>query len=452
MLTQILGIARNTLVEALRQPIYMIVVLVSGLLQYLNTATAAFAMGYTTSAEVSGDDKLLLDVGLATVFLLGMLLAAFESTAVISREIQDKTVLSIISKPVPRAVLIIGKFIGVATAIVMATLVMIVFLLWGIRHGVMSTASDEIDWVVVTFSLGSVGLSMLAAGWCNFFYNWSFPQVTMVLMPPLALAAYLATLAFSPEWEVQSLAEDFKPQVTTAAFAMLTAVLVLASVATAASTRLGQVMTIVACAGVFLLGLLSNHFFGRHALTNRPFAEVLEAVPLEPADEGFDERGATYRFKFQGAMDPVVEVGAPVWYGPNPNGVALAVPEYEPYKGSLTDPDELFGPGVSGALVVAEVESETEILVRNVGARPLDLERTPELYDFVFQTPTSVNAPAFAVFSLIPNMHYFWLLDAVTQNRPVPNAHLALIGVYTVTQVGVFLSLAVLLFETRDVG
>ncbi|MEO0632432.1 MAG: hypothetical protein AAFY46_17145, partial [Planctomycetota bacterium] len=92
MISQILGIARNTLIESLRQPIFFVMVVVSGLLQWLNTASAAYSMGYTTSAEVSGDDKLLLDIGMGTIFLFGTLLAAFQATAVISREIVDKTV------------------------------------------------------------------------------------------------------------------------------------------------------------------------------------------------------------------------------------------------------------------------------------------------------------------------------------------------------------------------
>ena len=38
----------------------------------------------------------LLDIGLATIFVCGMLLAAFIATAVISREIERKTVLTVV--------------------------------------------------------------------------------------------------------------------------------------------------------------------------------------------------------------------------------------------------------------------------------------------------------------------------------------------------------------------
>jgi hypothetical protein len=54
--------------------------------------------------------------------------------------------------------------------------------------------------------------------------------------------------------------------------------------------------------------------------------------------------------------------------------------------------------------------------------------------------------------SVLPNMHYFWLLDAVSQNQPVPVSYLARAAIYAAFQVGAFLSLAVILFQKRDVG
>jgi hypothetical protein len=49
-------------------------------------------------------------------------------------------------------------------------------------------------------------------------------------------------------------------------------------------------------------------------------------------------------------------------------------------------------------------------------------------------------------------MQFYWLLDAVSQNRPVPPDYFALAILYTFSQVGVFLSLATVLFQRRDVG
>ena len=106
----LLTIARNAFVESLRQPIVLVVVLLSGVLQYLNTAMSAYSMGYRTFAgEVTGDNKLLFDIGMGTMFICGILVASFIATAIVSREIENKTVLTVVSKPINRASVVIGK-------------------------------------------------------------------------------------------------------------------------------------------------------------------------------------------------------------------------------------------------------------------------------------------------------------------------------------------------------
>ena len=93
----LLTIARNAFVESLRQPIVLVVVLLSGVLQYLNTAMSAYSMGYRTFAgEVTGDNKLLFDIGMGTMFICGILVASFIATAIVSREIENKTVLTVV--------------------------------------------------------------------------------------------------------------------------------------------------------------------------------------------------------------------------------------------------------------------------------------------------------------------------------------------------------------------
>src|SRR5262249_16331334 len=134
MFSQILTIGRNTFLESVRQPIYFILIALSGVCQIFTTWTASYSMGLTESAEVSGDAKMQLDLSMATVFVMGMLLAAFLATAVISKEIERKTVLTVVSKPVSRTVVVLGKYLGVAGAIVIAVLTMLLFLQMGVRH------------------------------------------------------------------------------------------------------------------------------------------------------------------------------------------------------------------------------------------------------------------------------------------------------------------------------
>jgi hypothetical protein len=451
MISQVLGIARNTLVESLRQPIFFVLIVASGLLQVLNTALASYSMGYTDTSEVSKDDKLLLDIGMGTVFVIGTLLAAFQATAVISREITAKTVLTVVAKPVERPTLVLGKYLGISGAILMAVIIMITFLLLGIRHEVMSTAADEFDQPVLTFALSAVGFSVALAAWGNFFYGWSFPQVSVTAMLPLVPASYVLTLLFSKEWEIQSLSTDFKPAVFTACCGLGLAIMVLTAIATAASTRLGQVMTIVVCAGVFLLGLLSNYLLGRAAFQNSWTAIVESAQPEADRYRDFDTSRARYALELLSFPEDTLRPGMSVWYGADPTGFSLAVPRFRPFEGDATDPRTIGAEGTPAAVIVAEAEG-TALVIQQAGGGAVPVARPPREGDYIFLQPTTVNPVALAAWGVVPNMQYFWLLDAVTQNRIIPASHLVLVGIYGLLQIGAFLSLAVMLFQRRDVG
>lgn len=451
MLVQTLNIARNTLVESLRQPIFFVLIFVSGLFQALNTAASGFSMGYSSTAEVHGDNKMLLDVGMATVFVMGMVLAAFQATAVISREIQDKTILTIVSKPIARPTIVFGKYLGVSGAILMATLIMVVFLLFGVRHQVMTRASDIVDMPVVVFSCSAVAIAVLVAAWSNFFYGWSFPQVSVILMTVLVPIAYAITLLFSNEWEFQSITTDIKPQIMLACLSLGLAVLVMTAVAVAASTRLSQVMTLVICVGVFVMGLLSNHFLGKRAFVNS-FAGIVESAEPERTEfQDFRAQGARYDLTLQNFPSETLSPGTPVYYGPSPQGIGMVVPDFARYQGDPADESRLFASDTPPGIMV-KTSDRKSVTIQNIGPRSLTVERPPREGDYIFTKPTRINPVAIVAWSIVPNMHSFWLLDAVTQNRTIPTEHIVRLLVYSSLQIGVMLCLAVILFQRRDVG
>ncbi len=263
MPTQILTIARNTFTEAIRQPIFVVLLLVAGTLLGFTPTIAAYTLEHGR-----GDNKMLIDLGLSTVFLAGVLLSAFTATGVLTKEIENRTVLTVISKPVARPLFVIGKFLGVLTAIAVSHLILCVVFILTIRHGVMQTASDKFDQPVLSFAavavLGSVGL----AAWGNYYLSWSF---TSTLVRALALSGLIAlglVLVIDPHWGFQSPIEEFTKhdgelaQIAIGLLLILEAVMILTAVAIACSTRLGQVMTLVVCFGVYLLGIISNSASG----------------------------------------------------------------------------------------------------------------------------------------------------------------------------------------------
>jgi ABC-type transport system involved in multi-copper enzyme maturation permease subunit len=451
MLLQLLTIAKNTFIESVRQPVLFLLVMLSGIFQLFNTWNTGFAMGQEETGRITGDNKLLLDIGLATIFVIGTLLAGFIATAVMSREIENKTVLTVVSKPVSRWVLVLGKYAGVAGAIIAAVIIMIVFLLMGIRHGVMSTAGDDLDGPVLLFTLTAVFLSLALAGWCNYFYGWNFPQTAVALLVPLLLLAYFLVLLISPRWKLQSIFHDLNPQVLMAAASLGMALLVLTAVATAASTRLGQVMTIVVCCAVFVGALLSNHFIGRYVFNNTTLGVISRVAADDPERALFNRPGDTLNIQLLQPANTTIPVKSPFYYSPTPNGFPMLSKDFEPFSGDLANANDIIGATARPALVITQADRQ-HLRVRNVGAQPVATLRPPIPGDYVFLGPTRINPVALAAWIAVPNLQFFWLLDAVTQNRPIPPAYIFLVFFYALAQIGVFLSLAVMLFQKRDVG
>lgn len=452
MPSQLIAIARNAFVEGIRQPVFLLVILLSGLLEFFTTWNTGFAMGYDETGEVSGDNKLLLDVGMASIFLCGMILAAFVATSVISREIENKTVLTVVSKPVTRSVLIIGKYLGIAGAILLAMIPMITFLMFALRHGVMSTAADDLDIPAITFSCAAVVLALAAAAWCNYFYGWSFPQVSVVLLGPLTVLAYAGVLLVSKKWAWQSPEVDFKPQVLIACASLTLAVLVMTAVATAVSTRLSQVMTIVVCFGIFVGSLLSNYMFGRHAFTNSPVATIAMVERVGMTSEAFDKAGDTLRITFQLPPKVALKPGDSFYFGPSPNGAAMYVSEFAPFAGDLSKSESLLNSSAPSGIYITALSDDRTVTVRNLGGRAQPVVRAPSPGDYAFREPAHIGPVALTLWAANPNMQCFWLLDAVTQNTRVPLVHLGLIAIYGLLEIAAFLCLGIVLFQGRDVG
>ncbi len=451
MLLQTLAIARNTFVESVRQPIYFVLLMAGWVLQIFNTLLAGYSLGYSDSAEVSGDNKLLLDMGLATVFVVATLLAAFIATAVLSREIENKTALTVISKPVGRPMFVLGKYLGVTASILVAAIVLLVFFQFALRHEVMSTARDKPDGPVILFSLLALGLSVGIGVWGNFFYGWVFSSAAVATLLPASLVAWFGVLLVSKEWEIQAITTDLKPQILMASACLLMAIPVLTGVAVAASTRLGQVMTITACAAVFVGGLLSNHFVGRRAVVNDPIGVVGEVELVRDIDGDFRDANDALKITLRQPLDTRLDIGQSLYYGPTPNGLGIAVPRHEAFEGDPSKPEDLVRPETGPALAIREIGDDGRTLTL-VNAGGLEVQRPPSVGDFLFEQPARVNPVTFGVWSIIPNMQFFWLVDAVTQNHPIPPTYVAVVGLYSLAQVGALLSLAVILFQTREVG
>lgn len=114
-------IARAATKEALRQPMFSLLLALSLLVLVVNTFLPFFSLGE--------DIKMLKDCGLATLLISGLLLAVWTSSTGIAEEIEGKTAMTLLSKPINRRQFIVGKFLGIMNAIVILLVPLIVCML-----------------------------------------------------------------------------------------------------------------------------------------------------------------------------------------------------------------------------------------------------------------------------------------------------------------------------------
>lgn len=245
---------KNAFLESIRQPVHAVIICGALLALILNVNVAGFTL--------EDDNKLLVDLGLSTLFLVGLLLAAFTATSVLAREIEDKTVITVVSKPVPRPLVVVGKFIGVVAASAIAYWLLAVVFLLSVRHRVQSSIRDEdiFDGPVITFSLLAAFLAFGIAGLANYLYRYSFPATFSIIGAIVVTAAAAVVACIDRWWELQHPLTDVNYQLLIGLLLVFEGIVVLTAIAIAASTRLGQVATLTVCIAVFLVGLVGEYF------------------------------------------------------------------------------------------------------------------------------------------------------------------------------------------------
>ncbi|MFM8296791.1 MAG: ABC transporter permease [Microcystaceae cyanobacterium] len=95
----------------------------------------ALALQLLPQISVGADSKIFLDLGLAVTSLLGAIVAIFVGTGLVNKEIEKRTVLVLIPKPISRTEFLVGKHLGLLAVltVMITTMTAIYFmlLLWG---------------------------------------------------------------------------------------------------------------------------------------------------------------------------------------------------------------------------------------------------------------------------------------------------------------------------------
>ena len=73
--------------------------------------------------------RMILDIGLGSINFFGVLIAIFVGIGLVSKEIEKKTIYTIVSKPVARYQFLLGKYMGLCLTLLVNTAIMVVGLL-----------------------------------------------------------------------------------------------------------------------------------------------------------------------------------------------------------------------------------------------------------------------------------------------------------------------------------
>ncbi len=256
-MNRLFTIAKNTFIETLRQPVFAIIIIAALLLFFVSPSLTMYTM--------SDDNKLLREIGLSTLFLASLFIAIFSASGAVAEELANKTIMTVLTKPVQRPIFIIAKFLGVAAAVVLAHYICTVALLMAIRHGVLETVNDTHDWTVLgAAGVGVVAVALLSA-FLNYIYDWKFSSTAMVLAAIFATLTIIFLAFIDRHWKFNPKENGINAVDVYGSVLLLLAALIVVALAVALSCRFNIVVTLSVCIGLFLLGLVSDYVFGRFA-------------------------------------------------------------------------------------------------------------------------------------------------------------------------------------------
>jgi ABC-type transport system involved in multi-copper enzyme maturation permease subunit len=265
-------IAANAFMELIRQPIFLLLTTLSSLFIVFLAAVPYFAMGE--------DGKMVKDSALAVMLMIGLFVAVLSASSSVAHEIRTGTALAVLAKPVGRAKFLLAKYCGLAAALVVLAYVNTLATLLASRMAF--DAYGEADLVGTGIYFGAVALAYVLAGFTNYFLRRPFVSDAVLFFTLLTTVAFVV-LAFFVELTRPGGASEpgmYKVdwRLLPACVLVLLALLLLAGLALACSTRYDVVPTLVICTGLFLLGLMSDYLFGKRAEAGSWWATVFHTV------------------------------------------------------------------------------------------------------------------------------------------------------------------------------
>ncbi len=144
---RVLAIARNTVREAVRERLVLVLGLFGFALVIGSQALSPLALGEGR--------RVVIDFGLAGSMLLATLLSVFLGSSLLHKELERRTLYSILAKPIRREEFLLGKFLGL-----WLTTASLLVAMAGILALVVTAGYGDTPWAIA----GAVGLGAIELG------------------------------------------------------------------------------------------------------------------------------------------------------------------------------------------------------------------------------------------------------------------------------------------------
>jgi len=258
-LNQLITLTRLTAVEAIRQPIFLLVT---------NACIVLTAVMPMVLLHQFGEEgKLARDSGLAFHFLFGLFYASYAACSSLAREIGSGTASAVLSKPVSRSEFLVSKFLGLALVIVAFSTCACVSTLMSERVAerlavTSNAAGYVIDWQTGWLLVCAPFAAMGVAGLLNYYGRRPFVSTAFLVLIVLLLFVFGVSGWFDRSGNFSSFDLQVQWRIIPASILVTLALVVLCAIALSLSARLGTVATLLCCFGIFVLGLLSDYWFG----------------------------------------------------------------------------------------------------------------------------------------------------------------------------------------------
>ncbi|MEC8424994.1 MAG: ABC transporter permease [Myxococcota bacterium] len=176
---RVYAVALNTFREAVRDRVFTSILFFAGAFILLSLALQEVTIG--------DQDKVVRSVGQGSIDVFGSIVAMFLGVSIVWKELDKRTIYTILSKPLPRWQFILGKYAGLLVTVAAELAIL------GVVYAALLTTQQSFPPAVFFVSMGTLFFElMLLTAWATLFSASSSPTTATAFTLSVFVIGHLA--------------------------------------------------------------------------------------------------------------------------------------------------------------------------------------------------------------------------------------------------------------------